>query len=74
MGKQVIAASVETAERERGVVAKSAGIDNPLLGVLDLATGETAYYQGDDVFSFLDDWLPILGQVRSSSCASRATT
>jgi hypothetical protein len=60
MGKQVIAASIETAERERGVVAKSQEIDNPLLGVLDLATGATSYYQGDDVFAFLDDWLPIL--------------
>jgi len=60
MGKQVIAARVETAERERGVVAKSQEIDNPLLGVLDLATGETSYYQGDAVFAFLDDWLPIL--------------
>jgi hypothetical protein len=60
MGKQVIAASIEIAERERGVVAKSQEIDNPLLGVLDLATGETSYYQGDDVFAFLDDWLPIL--------------
>ena len=60
MGKQVIAASIETTERERGVVAKSQEIDNPLLGVLDIATGETAYYQGDAVFAFLDDWLPIL--------------
>jgi len=60
MGKQVIAASIETAERERGVVAKSQEIDNPLLGVLDLTTGETSYYQGDAVFTFLDDWLPIL--------------
>jgi hypothetical protein len=60
MGKQVIAASIETAERERGVIAKSQEIDNPLLGVLDLATGETRYYQGDDVFAFLDDWLLIL--------------
>jgi hypothetical protein len=60
MGKQVIAATIETAERERGVVAKSQEIDNPLLGVLDLASGETSYYQGDAVFTFLDDWLPIL--------------
>ena len=60
MGKQVIAASIETTERERGVVAKSQEIDNPLLGVLDLASGETSYYQGDAVFAFLDDWLPIL--------------
>src|SRR5207244_5766592 len=60
MGKQVIAANIETAERERGVVAKAQEIDNPLLGVLDLTTGETTYYQGDAVFTFLDDWLPIL--------------
>ena len=60
MGKQVIAANIETAERERGVVAKAQEIDNPLLGVLDLASGETSYYQGDAVFAFLDDWLPIL--------------
>jgi len=60
MGKQVIAGTIETAERERGVVAKSQEIDNPLLGVLGLATGETSYYQGDAVFTFLDDWLPIL--------------
>ena len=44
MGKQVIAATIETVERERGVVAKSQEIDNPLLGVLDLASGETNYY------------------------------
>ncbi len=60
MGKQVIAATIETAERERGVVAKAQEIDNPLLGVLDLTSGETSYYQGDAVFTFLDDWLPIL--------------
>jgi hypothetical protein len=60
LGKQVIAATIETAERERGVVAKSQEIDNPLLGVLDLASGETTYYQGDAVFAFLSDWLPIL--------------
>src|SRR6266487_1943811 len=60
MGKQVIAANIETAERERGVVAKAQEIDNPLLGVLDLTSGETTYYQGDAVFTFLDDWLPIL--------------
>ncbi|MDQ2997011.1 MAG: hypothetical protein M3R61_08160, partial [Chloroflexota bacterium] len=60
MGKQVIAATIETAEREHGVVAKSQEIDHPLLGVLDLATGATSYYQGDAVFGFLDDWLPIL--------------
>ena len=60
MGKQAVAASIETAERERGVVAKSQEIDHPLLGVLDLASGETRYEQGDAVFAFLDDWLPIL--------------
>src|SRR5215213_6670877 len=60
MGKHLIAATIETAERERGVVAKAQEIDNPLLGVLDLASGETSYYQGDAVFTFLDDWLPIL--------------
>jgi hypothetical protein len=60
MGKQVIAATIETAEHERGVVAKAQEIDNPLLGVLDLATGATTYYQGDAVFTFLDRWLPIL--------------
>jgi SAM-dependent methyltransferase len=60
MGKQANAASTAAAERERGVVAKTQEIDNPLLGVLDLATGATSYYQGDDVFTFLDDWLPIL--------------
>src|SRR5439155_25984837 len=41
-------------------VAKRQDIDNPLLGVLDLASGETAYYQSDAVFTFLSDWLPIL--------------
>ena len=61
MGKHLIAATIETAERERGVVAKSQEIDNPLLGVLDLRSGETTYYQGEAVFAFLDDWLPILG-------------
>jgi hypothetical protein len=60
MGKQVIAATIETAEHERGVVAKAQEIDNPLLGVLDLATGATTYYQGDAVFTFLDRWLSIL--------------
>ena len=71
MGKQVIAATIETAERERGVVAKRRRSTTRCWACLT-ASGETSYYQGDAVFTFLDDWLPILAS--QILCASRATT
>lgn len=45
--------------REHGVVAVSVRQwqDKPILGVLNLATGETRYEQGDGVFTFLAPWL-----------------
>src|SRR5260370_20804187 len=54
---------VETEEREklreRGVVrvAMRQWQDKPILGVLNLATGETRYEQGEAVFTFLQPWL-----------------
>ena len=73
MGKQVIAATIETAERERGVVAKSQEIDNPLLGVLDLASGAEpttrAMRCSRSWTTGCQSW-----PARSWSCASRATT
>jgi hypothetical protein len=35
-------------------------MDKPILGVLNLATGRTAYFQGEQVFAFLLPWLPVL--------------
>ncbi len=48
--------------REHGVVSVSVRQwqDNPILGILNLATGETRYEQGDGVFSFLSPWLSAL--------------
>ena len=45
--------------REHGVVAVSVRQwqDKPILGVLNLVTGETRYEQGDGVFRFLSPWL-----------------
>jgi len=34
--------------------------DKPILGVLNLIRGTTHYYQGEDVFTFLQPWLPTL--------------
>lgn len=34
--------------------------DKPILGVLNLTQGTTRYYQGEDVFAFLQPWLPTL--------------
>ncbi len=48
--------------RERGVVhvAMRQWQDKPILGVLNLATGETRYEQGEAVFTFLQPWLSTL--------------
>ncbi len=48
--------------RERGVVrvAVRQWQDKPILGVLNLATGETRYEQGEAVFTFLQPWLSTL--------------
>ena len=48
--------------RERGVVSVSARQwqDKPILGVLNLQTGETRYEQGEAVFAFLQPWLHTL--------------
>jgi hypothetical protein len=35
-------------------------MDKPILGVLNLQTGRSRYYQGEDVFSFLQPWIPSL--------------
>src|SRR5947207_13565538 len=34
--------------------------DKPILGVLNLETGETSYEQGEAVFTFLSPWLSTL--------------
>ncbi len=50
--------------RERGVVHASARQwqDKPILGVLNLQTGETRYEQGEAVFTFLQPWLGTLAE------------
>jgi len=49
-------------QRERGVVHLEVKQqqDKPILGVLNLATGASHYYQGEEVFTYLQPWLPIL--------------
>jgi SAM-dependent methyltransferase len=56
--------------REHGVVSVSVRQwqDKPILGVLNLATGETRYEQGESVFSFLAPWL---GQLAARVAARR---
>jgi SAM-dependent methyltransferase len=46
-------------ERERGNVHVEVQQqeDHPILGMLQLATGEVQYHQGEDVFAFLTPWL-----------------
>src|SRR5260370_7958947 len=34
--------------------------DKPILGVLNLATGRSRYYQGEEVFEYLTPWIPTL--------------
>ena len=34
--------------------------DKPILGVLNLATGRSRYYQGEEVFEYLSPWIPTL--------------
>ena len=50
--------------RERGVVHVAARQwqDKPMLGVLNLQTGETRYEQGEAVFTFLRPWLGTLAE------------
>ena len=66
VGQEWVSMPVESEEREklreRGVVhvAMRQWQDKPILGVLNLATGETRYEQGEAVFTFLSPWLPML--------------
>ncbi len=50
--------------REHGVVSVSVRQwqDKPILGILNLATGETRYEQGDGVFRFISPWLVALAK------------
>src|SRR5258708_9744795 len=49
-------------QRERGVVHLEVRQqqDKPILGVLNLASGSSHYYQGEEVFTYLQPWLPTL--------------
>ena len=35
-------------------------MDKPILGVLNLQSGKSRYYQGEEVFEFLSPWIPTL--------------
>src|SRR5256714_1352847 len=66
VGQEWVSMPVESEEREklreRGVVrvAMRQWQDKPILGILNLATGETRYEQGEAVFTFLSPWLSTL--------------
>jgi Uncharacterised methyltransferase family (DUF6094) len=66
VGQEWVSLPVDDEEREklreRGVVrvAVRQWQDKPILGVLNLATGETRYEQGEAVFTFLQPWLSTL--------------
>src|SRR5258708_2213618 len=66
VGQEWVSMPIESEEREklreRGVVrvAMRQWQDKPILGVLNLLTGETRYEQGEAVFSFLQPWLSTL--------------
>ena len=66
VGQEWVSMPIESEEREklreRGVVrvAMRQWQDKPILGVLNLATGETRYEQGEAVFTFLQPWLSTL--------------
>jgi hypothetical protein len=66
VGQEWVSMPVDTEEREklreRGVVrvAVRQWQDKPILGVLNLETGETRYEQGEAVFTFLSPWLSTL--------------
>ena len=66
VGQEWVSMPVESEEREklreRGVVrvAMRQWQDKPILGVLNLETGETRYEQGEAVFTFLQPWLSTL--------------
>ena len=66
VGQEWVSMPVESEEREklreRGVVrvAMRQWQDKPILGVLNLETGETRYEQGEAVFTFLSPWLSTL--------------
>ena len=66
VGQEWVSMPIETEEREklreRGVVhvAMRQWQDKPILGILNLETGETRYEQGEAVFTFLQPWLATL--------------
>src|SRR5205807_693402 len=66
VGQEWVSMPIETEEREklreRGVVhvAMRQWQDKPILGILNLETGETRYEQREAVFTFLQPWLSTL--------------
>ena len=66
VGQEWVSMPIETEEREKlrecGVVNVSMRQwqDKPILGILNLETGQTRYEQGEAVFTFLQPWLATL--------------
>jgi hypothetical protein len=54
---------VDEDEEARHVVEKKQLQDLPILGVLNLSTGETNHYYGAEAYEYLDPWYPILAKI-----------
>lgn len=57
------AVEVDDDEEERHIVEKKQLQDVPILGVLNLATGQTDHYYGSQAYEYLDAWYPILAKI-----------
>lgn len=58
--KQATHMPIDDDLRQKGVVHVAQIEDNPLLGVLNLESGEIQNYQNDEAFAFLQPLLPVL--------------
>lgn len=54
---------VDEDEEARHIVEKKQLQDLPILGVLNLSTGQTTHYYGAEAYDFLDPWYPILAKI-----------
>jgi hypothetical protein len=54
---------VDEDDEVRHIVEKKQLQDLPILGVLNLSTGQTKHYYGADAYEYLDPWYPLLAKI-----------
>src|SRR5579875_1108590 len=62
LDKEWVTIEPDEEERKEGIVGIQQQQDKLQLSALDLTTGKLSHYQGEEVYAFLDPWLPLMKQ------------